>query len=99
MRTTLDIDDDVLQAAKELAKVEKRTAGEVLSDLARKGLVAGRTATGPTTPEGFVLDDGWYVLPARGGVVTSELVKQLELEADLADAGLIRRERPPRADG
>ncbi len=38
MRTTLDIDDDILQAAKELAKAEKKTAGEVLSALARKGL-------------------------------------------------------------
>ena len=28
MRTTLDIDDDVLQAAKELARSEKKTAGK-----------------------------------------------------------------------
>ena len=39
MRTTLDIQDDVLQAAKELALKEKSTAGEVLSRLARAGLV------------------------------------------------------------
>jgi hypothetical protein len=38
MRTTLDIDDDVLQAAKELAAHRRSTAGKVLSDLARKGL-------------------------------------------------------------
>ena len=44
MRTTLDIDDDVLQAAKELAAVDGRTAGEVVSALARKGLDA-RSAT------------------------------------------------------
>ena len=37
MRTTLDIDDDVLQAAKELAQYESKTAGQVLSDLARRG--------------------------------------------------------------
>ena len=41
MRTTLDIDDDVLQAAKELAIAEGRTAGAVVSALARKGLEAG----------------------------------------------------------
>jgi hypothetical protein len=38
MRTTLDIDDDVLQAAKELADHRKTTAGKVLSDLARQAL-------------------------------------------------------------
>jgi hypothetical protein len=38
MRTTLDIDDDVLQAAKELASARGRTAGQTMSDLARAGL-------------------------------------------------------------
>lgn len=38
MRTTLDIDEDVLQAAKELADVRGLTAGKVLSELARLGL-------------------------------------------------------------
>ena len=38
VRTTLDIDDDVLQAAKEIAVTRGSTAGKVLSELARKGL-------------------------------------------------------------
>ena len=38
MRTTLEIDDDILQAAKELAAHRRTTAGRVLSDLARKAL-------------------------------------------------------------
>ena len=38
MRTTLDIDDDILQAAKEIAASRSTTAGRVLSDLARKAL-------------------------------------------------------------
>jgi hypothetical protein len=38
MRTTLDIDDDVLQAAKEIAANRATTAGRVLSDLAREAL-------------------------------------------------------------
>lgn len=38
MRTTLDIDDDVLQAAKELAGARRKTAGQVLSELARQAL-------------------------------------------------------------
>jgi hypothetical protein len=38
MRTTLDIDDDVLQAAKALAEARKKTAGQVISELARQAL-------------------------------------------------------------
>jgi hypothetical protein len=38
MRTTLDIDDDVLQAAKEIAANRSTTTGKALSDLARKAL-------------------------------------------------------------
>src|SRR5579862_8894385 len=38
MRTTLDIDDDILEAAKALARQTRRTAGSVLSDLARDAL-------------------------------------------------------------
>jgi hypothetical protein len=38
MRTTLDIDDDLLQAAKELAAVKGQTAGRVVSDLIRQAL-------------------------------------------------------------
>ena len=38
MRTTLEIDDDVLQAAKEIAANRSTTAGRVLSELARKAL-------------------------------------------------------------
>ena len=49
MRTTLDIADDVLQAAKERARREGKTAGEVISDLARRAL---------TAPSGTVDSDG-----------------------------------------
>jgi hypothetical protein len=38
VRTTLDIDDDVLQAAKEIGSMQRRTIGQVLSELARKAL-------------------------------------------------------------
>ncbi|MBL0159718.1 MAG: CopG family transcriptional regulator [Bryobacterales bacterium] len=38
MRTTLDIDDDILLAAKEMARMQGTTAGRVLSNLARKSL-------------------------------------------------------------
>ena len=38
MRTTLAIDDDVLAAAKGLARQHRKTIGEVVSDLARQSL-------------------------------------------------------------
>ncbi len=70
MRTTLDIDEDVLTAAKELAAAEKKTAGQVISDLARQAL------TRPTR-EQLTHQNGFWVLPKRGGIVTSELVERL----------------------
>ena len=51
MRTTLNIDDDVLNAAKERARREKRSAEEVLSELAREALVQARGA-GEVAEEG-----------------------------------------------
>jgi hypothetical protein len=59
MRTTLDIDEDVLQAAKDLAATGRTTAGKVLSDLARKGLTP--SASPPAVLNGVPL------LPARPG--------------------------------
>jgi hypothetical protein len=54
MRTTLDLDDDVLQAAKEMAALRGTTAGRVVSELARKALEprqAGRVRNGvPVLP-------------------------------------------------
>jgi hypothetical protein len=38
MRTTLDIDEDVLETAKELAAQRSTTAGRVISDLVRSAL-------------------------------------------------------------
>lgn len=73
MRTTLDIEDDVLQAAKELAQREGSTAGEVISSLARRGLAV------PTTPKHSrpAIRGGVPILPSRGEVVTLEHVRKL----------------------
>lgn len=38
MRTTVNLDDDVVRAARSLAREQGRSLGEVLSDLARRGL-------------------------------------------------------------
>jgi Arc/MetJ family transcription regulator len=43
MRTTLELDDDLVTAAKRLAKEKGETLGQVISELARQSL----TATAP----------------------------------------------------
>jgi hypothetical protein len=81
MRTTLDIDDDILLAAKELARKDKVSAGRVLSTLARAGL--GRASAEPlqakrkrssTSPLGI------SVLPKRDELITNEHVNRLRDE-------------------
>ena len=72
MRTTLDIADDVLQAAKERARREKKTAGEIISDLARRALTAApETARPPKARHGF------RPFPKRGGLVNNALIDKL----------------------
>lgn len=83
MRTTLDISDDVLFAAKELARREKKTVGEVISDLARRAF-ATPTTTPPTSSPTLVplvserlAAYGIHPLPKRGGIVSNELIDRL----------------------
>jgi hypothetical protein len=80
MRTTLDIDEDVLQAAKERARAEGKTTGQVVSELIRQALTQPRGGSG--TGEVRIVD-GIPVIPARGAVVTKELVDRLIEEEDL----------------
>ena len=90
MRTTLDIDDDILAAAKERARLENKTAGQVMSDLARQALTAPAIA-----PVGFQEADAafdacdWPAFPGRSGlVVTHDQIKRIEHALDLDEAGL-----------
>jgi hypothetical protein len=79
MRTTLDIDDDVLQAAKGIAVAQKKTCGEVISELARSALTHPPESLDVSKLE---IRDGIPILPSRGGIVTKELVDRLIEEAD-----------------
>jgi len=72
MRTTLDIADDVLSAAKERAKRENKTAGEVISELARLAL----TASSPADKRRAAVF-GIRPFGSRGGIVTNELIDSL----------------------
>jgi hypothetical protein len=74
MRTTLDIANDVLQAAKERARREKRTAGEVISDLARQALTAPPETPAARAPKAVY---GLRPFPKRGGLVTNEMIDKL----------------------
>lgn len=80
MRTTLDIADDVLYAAKELARTEHSSLGEVLSRLARQSLT--RSAAEPVQGEtaARLARFGIQALPHRGGVVTDEQVNRIRKE-------------------
>jgi hypothetical protein len=75
MRTTLDIDEDVLQAAKERARRERRTAGEVISDLARRGLTLPASSVADVAEPAELY--GFVPFPRRGAVVTNALIDQL----------------------
>lgn len=74
MRTTVDLEEDVLLAAKEIARQQGRTLGRVLSDLARQALTQrAAVATKHGLPQFPVQPDA--------GVVTLDLVNRLRDEA------------------
>lgn len=74
MRTTLDIEEDVLLATRELARRRGVSIGHALSDLAREALM-GRTSGGMRT--GISL----FPISPGAGVVTPELINRLRDEA------------------
>lgn len=67
MRTTVDIDDEVLAAARSIAEADRRSLGNVLSELARKGLVPSQRVDDefPTFP-----------VPADAPPLTIEMVER-----------------------
>jgi len=69
MRTTLNIDEDVVTAARELAAGEHRSLGSVISELARRGL----------TPARVEVDDGLPVIrvPAGTPPITPGMVRRV----------------------
>lgn len=68
MRTTLDLDDDVLQAAKELAAIHRVSTGRAVSDLVRRALAPAE----PGRPR-----NGVPVLPARPAGAARPTMKQV----------------------
>lgn len=68
MRMTLDVDDDVLSAARALAARDRRSLGSVVSELARRGLMTARVN----------VQDGLPVIrvPAGTPAITPEMVRR-----------------------
>lgn len=74
MRTTINLDDDVLLAVKERARRENRPAGKVLSDLARQALTG---AAAPPAEDRDTERHGFRPLPRRGPAVSNALIDRL----------------------
>ncbi|HEX3875187.1 MAG TPA: hypothetical protein VHW26_13620 [Solirubrobacteraceae bacterium] len=68
MRTTLDIDDDVVAAARELAAGERRSLGSVISELARRGLTPARVEVSGDLPV--------IRVPSGTPPITAEMVRR-----------------------
>jgi len=75
MRTTLDIADDVLQAAKERARRDGQTLGDVISSLARQSLNAPPAVANSINEPKAIYD--FRPFASRGGIVTNELIDKL----------------------
>jgi hypothetical protein len=73
MRTTLDLDADIVQVARQLASQRRATMGQVISDLARRGL---QPTSCPVMRNGVPL-----LRPKKGAVPpTLELINRLRDE-------------------
>jgi len=70
MRTTVNIDDDILRAVKSLAKSENRALGSVVSDLLRRALRPAPYPSSETT------DFPRFQIAEGAAPITTEMVRQ-----------------------
>jgi len=68
MRTTLDLDEDILAAAQELAAEQHRSVGWMISELARRGLTPARIEAEGDMPV--------IRVPAGTPAITPEMVRR-----------------------
>ncbi|MGI8846165.1 MAG: antitoxin [Thermoleophilaceae bacterium] len=68
MRTTLDLDEDVIAAARELAAEGRRSLGSVISELARRGLTPARVEADGDLPV--------IRVPAGAPPITPQMVRR-----------------------
>jgi hypothetical protein len=72
MRTTLNLDDDALIVARQVAQRERVSLGEAVSELVRRGATAG-----PPMRVAQPLRGRFALLPVRDEVITPEHVRTL----------------------
>jgi len=68
VRTTLELDDDLIAVARELAAADRRSLGSVISELARRGLTPARIETGGDLPV--------ISVPAGTPAITPQMVRR-----------------------
>jgi len=75
VRTTINIDDDVLETSRAIARAERRALGAVVSDLVRRGLVP--------SPQRIDDEEGFPVFRTRSPAqpITDEMVRTALEEA------------------
>lgn len=76
MRTTVDLEDDVLAAAKELARMQKVAVGRVISRLMREGLSGHQRLAEAADAESKTVC-GFRPFSSRGGLATNDIVNEL----------------------
>lgn len=81
MRTTLTIDQDVLLAARDCARIEDRTIGDVISGWARAGLASDHPAA--CAEDNWLIEQGFALLPYRDAMVTNADVNRLRDELSI----------------
>lgn len=84
MRTTLNIDDDLLLAVKEIARRDSKSVGGAVSDLLRRALAGGApygTEMAEVQAPLGRAEFGFRPFPPRGGVVSNELIDRLREES------------------
>ena len=77
MRTTLDIDDDILEAAKAAARRERSSAGAVVSRWARQALLGVANASRDAQTGAAATTAGFRPFASRGVVITDDAVETL----------------------
>ena len=81
MRTKLNIDEDVLIAAKELARRESKSLGTLVSSLLRASLASAKAPDPADSREELEAEFGFRPFPRRGGIVTNTLIDRLREKA------------------
>lgn len=75
MRTTIDLESDVLAAAKELARQQHTSVSKIISQLARRGLIG--TPAPQSVSRQAPIGPGFEPFPARGVIVSNKLIDRL----------------------